>query len=305
MDVPPVTELEQPFPREWLDAEGKLEIPTEAIQDWLGHENNRLLPAASVVYRVWLDATRNTVAVQKPLGEWFALNGAAGDIPHVFRAWLRADGRFTFIRRYVFDWVRTRPLGLDASYLLKYVVRQRVLPDDVALKALAWCANFAGDPDSISRLSSLTAHVGYELFAEALRASEAVLEPILANPQLSVVTRSQVTTVLWNLSTLDHLASRWPSLELDTLLRRWMSHPQSFEPRPYQAPPQQMRQFLTRLVEVLEDEAEMPAFPALFAWIKSWDEKTRLDCKDLIQRLRSVRHVHATQPKRRPATPRP
>ncbi|HEY2321903.1 MAG TPA: hypothetical protein VGJ82_03480 [Thermoanaerobaculia bacterium] len=305
MDVPPVTELEQPFPREWLNAEGKLEVPAEAIQDWLSHENNRLLPAASVVYRAWLDATKDTVAIQEPLAEWLALNGPADDIAHVFRAWLRADGRFTFIRSHVFDWVRTRPLGLDASYLLKYVVRQRVLPDDVALKALAWCANFASDPDAIWRLTSLTAHVGDDLFGEALRTSEPVLEPILANPQLSVVTRSQVTTVLWNLSTLEHLASQPPSRELDTLLRRWMNHPQSFEPTPYQAPLQQKRQFLTRLVAALESEGEMPAFSALFEWIKSWDERTRVDCKDLIKRLRVVRHDYASRPKRRPATLRP
>ena len=195
--------------------------------------------------------------------------------------------------------MRTHSLERGAVYLLKGVVKQRVLPDDVTAKILDWCARFADDPDAIWRLNSLSAHISDDLFMEAVRASESVLEPIFANPDLPGITRSQVSTVLGNLAKLEHLGSP-PSRELDALLCRWMNHPQSFEPAPRHAPYHQTRQFLTRLIAAAEGEATTPDLSPLIAWAESWDERTRLNSKDLIKRLRALRHTSTGgRPRRR------
>jgi hypothetical protein len=312
MDVPRFTraevnahlvdgDLEEAFSRFARDARGKLlDEVRQPIQDWLGHENNRLLPEASFVYRTWLSATKDTVSIEKPLAEWLAVNGSANDADRVFRAWLQAGGRFAFIRKQVLEWLSTHGLERDAVYVLKDVVKQRVLPDDVTLKILAWCAKFADDRDAIWRLTALTAHVGAELFLETVRASEAVLEPIFADANLPGVTRSQVTTVLGNLAKLEQVASHPASRELDSLLCRWMNHPQSFEPTARHAPYHQTRQFLIRLLAAAESEATTPELSPLIEWVGSWDEKTRVPCKDLIKRLRALRHTSTGGRRRRP-----
>jgi hypothetical protein len=278
MDVPRFTraevnahlvdgDLEQAFSRFARDAEERLlDEVRQPIHDWLAHENNRLLPEASFV----------------------------------FRAWLQAGGRFAFIRNQVFEWMRTHTLERDAVFLLKYVVKQRVLPDDVTLKILDWCANFADDPDAIWRLNSLSAHIGADLFVEAVRASAVVLEPLFANPNLPSITRSQVTTVVGNLATLERVASHPGSRELDSLLCRWMDHPQSFEPTPRHAPHHQTRPFIIRLLAAAESEATTPDLSPLIEWIRSWDEQPRLHCNDLLKRARALRHTSTGGRQRRP-----
>jgi len=277
----------------------------QATQDWLGHEDNRLLPEASFVYRAWLNASRDTRSIEKPLAEWLAVNGSTDDGDYLFRAWLQAGGRFALIRKQLLEWLRARTLERDAVYVLKYVVRQRVLPDDVTLKILDWCAGFADDPDAIWRLTSLTAHVGAHLFEETLRASEPVLEPIFASANLPGVTRSHVTTVLGNLAQLEQLGFHPPSRQLDALLCRWMNHPQSFEPSAHHAPYHQTRHFLLRLMAAAESETPAPDLSPLIEWVGSWDEQTRLHCKDLVKRLRHLRHTLTGGRWRRAAQPTP
>ena len=275
------------FTRSQLD-----DVAAEPIKGWLDHENNRLLPEAAFVYESWLDAGGKPQVVAEAINDWLGHenNRQLPEASLVFRAWLHAGGRFAVIRKHVFEWMRTHTLERNAVYLLKDVVKQRVLPDDVTVKILDWCTRFAGDPDAIWRLNSLSAHIGAELFTEALRASEAVLEPLLANPDLSGVTRSQVTTVLGNLAKLEHLGSP-PSRELDALLCRWMNHPQSFEPVARHAPHHQTRQVLARFLAAAESEATTPELSPLIEWVERWDETSRKNCKDLIKRLRALRHT--------------
>lgn len=315
MDVPRFTsaevnahlldgDLEEAFSRFARAAKAKLDDEVrQPIHDWLGHENNRLLPEASFVYRTWLNATGDTVSIEKPLAEWLALNGSVDDADRVFRAWLQAGGRFADIREPVFEWLRAHSLERNAVYVLKDVVKQRILPDDVTLKILGWCANFADDRDAIWRLTEVTAHVGAERFVEAVRASASVLEPLFANPNLPGVTRSQVTTVLGNLATLEDLASHPASPELDALLCRWMDHPQSFEPSRRHALHHQTRPFLIRLLAAAESAATTPDLSPLIEWIGSWDEHPRLQCKDLLKRARALRHTSTGGRPRRPTVP--
>lgn len=270
----------------------------QPIHDWLGHENNRLLPEASGVYRAWLYATNDIVSIEEPLAEWLAVNDSTNEADRVFRAWLQAGGGFAFIRKHVFEWLRTHGLERDAVYLLKDVVKQPVLPDDVTLKILAWCTKFADDRDAIWRLTALTAHVGGDLFVETVRASAAVLEPIFATENLPGFTRSQVTAVLGNLVTLEQVDLQPPSGELDALLCRWMNHPQSFEPSPRHARHLQTRQFLIRLLAAAERATPTPDLSPLIEWIGSWDQEPRLQCKDLLKQARALRHT-ATHPPRR------
>lgn len=279
-----------------LLADGQLENLL-AIRDWLAHENNRLLPEASNVYRSWLDATGDTESIEKPLAEWLAVNGTAAESDHLFRVWLQAGGRFAFIRNAVFDWVRIHGLERDAVYVLKEVVKQRVIPEDVTRTILEWCAKFAHDHDAIWRLNSLSAHISADLFAEAVRASELVLEPMFADSYLSGVTRSQVTTVLGNLAKLELIGSHPPSGELDALLCRWMNHPQSFEPAARHGVYHQTRQFLIRLLAAAERAATTPNLTPVLEWVASWDEAHRSKCKDLVKQLRALRHT-ATHPPR-------
>jgi hypothetical protein len=126
------------------------------------------------------------------------------------------------------------------------------------------------------------------------------LEPLFANPDLPGVTRSQVTTVVGNLAKLEHLGFHPASRELDALLCRWMNHPQSFEPEARHGPYHQTRQFLTRLLEAAEREASTPELTPLLEWASSWGEKTRLNSKDLIKRVRLLRHTSTTGRKRQP-----
>jgi hypothetical protein len=312
MDVPSFThaevnahlldgDLEEAFSRFARDTRRKLlDQIRQPIRDWLAHKNNRLLPEAAAVYRTWLNATRDTVAIEEPLAEWLAVNGSAADADRVFRAWLQAGGRFTFIHEQVLEWLSAHGLERDAVYVLKDLVKQRLLPDDVTLKILAWCAKFTDDPDAIWRLADLTAHVGAELFAETLQASGTVLEPIFANENLTGVTRSQVTTVLGNLATLEQVASPPESRELDALLCRWIDHPQSFEPSRRHAPHHQTRSFLTRLLAAAERATPTPYLSPLIEWIGSWEEQPRLHCKDLLKQARALRHTSTGGRQRRP-----
>ncbi|HEX7140830.1 MAG TPA: hypothetical protein VF219_23455 [Vicinamibacterales bacterium] len=293
MDVPRFTRAElNALVDGELDAEGNLDVVADALKEWLGQEDNRLLPEAALVYRAWLDAGGRLDNVGQPIQDWLAHenNRLLPEASFVFRAWLQAGGRFVFVRKQVYEWVRTHSLERDAVYLLKYVVKQRVLPDDVTLKILGWCGNFADDPDAIWRLNSLSAHISADLLVEAVRASESVLEPLFANPDLPGVTRSQVTTVLGNLWKLEHLGSHPVSRELDSLLCRWMNHPQSFEPSARHAPYHQIRPFLVRLLAAAESEASTPELSPLIEWVGCWDERMRLNCKDLVKRLRVLRH---------------
>src|SRR2546423_14118235 len=84
MDVPRFTraevnahlvegDLEEAFSRFARDAKGKRDEVRQPIEDWLGHENNRLLPVASFVYRAWLNATNDLASVKRPLGEWLVV----------------------------------------------------------------------------------------------------------------------------------------------------------------------------------------------------------------------------------------
>ena len=303
MDVPTFTrdelnahlvagDLEEAFSRFTLDAKRKLfDHVRQPIQDWLGYENNRLLPEASLVYRSWLSATGDTVSIEKPLAEWLAVNASADDADRVFRAWLQFGGSFAHIREHVFEWLRTHGLERNAVYVLKDIVKQRILPDDVTLKSLDWCAKFSDDRDAIWRFAELTAHVGAERFAETVRASAAVLEPLFANANLPGITRSQITTVLGNLAMLEGLASQPGSRELDLLLCRWMDHPQSFEPSRRHGLRHQTRPFLTRLLAAAESETPTPALTPLLEWAGSWDEQPRAANKDLIKRVRHLRHT--------------
>ena len=316
MDVPRFTrnelnahlvagDLHETFSRVVREAKGKLHEVREATEVWLSQENNRLLPEASRVYCAWLDVTGNAGLIEKPLAEWLAVNGGTKESERVFRVWLEVGGRFAFVRKEVFEWVRTHTLERDAGYLLKHVVRQRVLPDDVALKILNWCAEFAHDRDAIWRMSSLSAHVSADLFLDALRVAVPVLAPSFANPSLLPVTRSQVTTVLGNLTTLEHLASHPQSPELDALLCRWMNHPQSFEASPDHGRHHQTRHFLLRLIAAAESAVNTPELTPLIDWAGSWEERVRLNCKDLIKRARILRHKSTAGRPRRPATPPP
>lgn len=272
----------------WLDAGGKFDDVRQPINDWLNHENNRLLPSAEFIYRAWLDSTRDTASVERALAEWLAVNGSADDIDHICRAWLEAGGRFNAVREYILEWLMNHSLERDAVYVLKYVVKQRVLPDDVTVKILDWCSKFVDDPDVVWRLNSLTAHISGDLFVEALRTSALILDSLFGKPHLSGLTRSQVTTILGNLSALDLLRSTPPSHELNTLLCRWINHPQSFEPTSLHGPHHQTRQFLARLVTAVQSESAPLDVSRLLAWVTCWNEGVRIDSSELIEQLRGV-----------------
>jgi hypothetical protein len=294
-------DLEEAFSSFARDTRGKiLDEVRQPIREWLAHENNRLLPEAGSVFRTWLNATNDTAAIAEPLAEWLEVNGSAEEADRVFRAWIQAGGRFAHIRKYVFDWLRSHSLERNAVFLLKDVVRQRILPDDVTLKILGWCARFADDRDAIWRLTVLSAHISAELFEEAVRASATVFEPLFANPELPGLTRSQVSTVLGNLATLEQVASHPGSSELDALLCRWMDHPQSFEPSHRHAPHHQTRAFLMRLLAAAESAITTPNLSPLIEWIRAWEEQPRLHCKDLLKEVRALRHTSTQGRQRRP-----
>jgi hypothetical protein len=304
MDVPSLTreeldarlvdaEREAAFPPFAREVFANLDVVAEPVKDWLAHEDNRLLPRAVFIYRGWLDARGRLIDVSQPIKDWLGHenNRLIPQASFLYQAWLQAGGRFAFIRKEVFEWLMTHGFERNAGYLLKYVVKQRVLPDDVTLQVLGWCAKFADQPDAIWRLNSLLAHVSADLFPEALRASEAVLEPMFSDASLSGLTRSQVTTILGNLAKLEQIASLSPSRELDSLLCRWMSHPQSFGPSLLHAPQHQTRQLLARLVAAAEGAFSTPELSPLIDWVATWDDRTRSNCKDLVKRLRTLRHT--------------
>jgi hypothetical protein len=294
-------DLEEAFSSFARDTRDKLlDEVRQPIREWLAHENNRLLPEAAFVYRTWLSATEDTLAIAEPLSEWLAVNSSADEADRLFRAWLQAGGRFAFIRDHVFDWLRAHSLERNAVYVLKDVVKQRILPDDITLKILGWCGKFADDRDAIWRFTVLSAHISAELFEEAVRASATVFEPLFANPELPGLTRSQVTTVLGNLATLEQVVSTAESRDLDALLCRWMDHPQSFEPSRRHAPHHQTRAFLMRLLAAAERATPTPALSPLIEWIRAWEEQPRLHCKDLLKQARALRHTSTQGRQRRP-----
>src|ERR1043166_2759877 len=102
MDVPRFTrdelnvhlvagDLEETFSRVIREAQGKLHEVREATEQWLGHEDNRLLPEAAFVYCAWLDVTGNVGLIEKPLAEWLAGHGTAEGTDRLFRLWLQGD----------------------------------------------------------------------------------------------------------------------------------------------------------------------------------------------------------------------
>ena len=150
--------------------------------------------------------------------------------------------------QHVLAWVRTHGLKPDAVFLLKYVAKQKGLPPDVARLILMWCKDFATDPDAIWRLSTLIHNIGPDLAEQALQASESVLEPILTKPNLKFVTRSQVSTILGDLTDFEPLRTGPAKDGLLNLLLRWVNHPQSFAGTRFHAPHNQKRAFISMLV---------------------------------------------------------
>src|SRR5205814_558965 len=89
----------------WLDAKGELEVVREPIKDWLGHENNRLIPDAQFVYGPWLNAKGEIDVVTEPIRDWLGHenNRLIREATFVYRAWLDAKGEIEVVQEPIKD----------------------------------------------------------------------------------------------------------------------------------------------------------------------------------------------------------
>ncbi|MBC7952924.1 MAG: hypothetical protein H7Z12_14040 [Rhodospirillaceae bacterium] len=107
--------------RSWLDATKDRALVETAIAEWLAVAENRLSADASYVFQSWLDATKDRTLVETAIVEWLAVveNRLLPDASYVFKSWLDATEDRTLVETAIAEWlaVTENRLSADAQFV--------------------------------------------------------------------------------------------------------------------------------------------------------------------------------------------
>jgi hypothetical protein len=139
--------------RAWLDVGGQRDLIDQRVLAWI-----RAFGAtedAQFVYRAWLDAGGQRELIDPSVLAWVGAFGATPGAQFVYRGWLAAGGDFELISGKCLAWFNGHAADYDASFLLKYIARQRDLPTESLHAAIRWCRRYAAEEDAVWRVASL------------------------------------------------------------------------------------------------------------------------------------------------------
>ena len=128
------------------------------VAAWLAHGEHAVSAEAQFVYTDWLEAA-DEARLRRFRNEtlaWILCHQDDESCDFVLESWLDKHLEFEPVAEAYFRAVRRLYNKVDGSFILKHVVRQKELPDDMLLAALYWCALFPDHEDAINRFGPLT-----------------------------------------------------------------------------------------------------------------------------------------------------
>ena len=129
----------------------------EHIAAWLRQDEFAISGQARYIYVGWLEAAPGAQFDQfhNDIVSWILVHQNEDYCSFVLRSWLDRGLEFDPVAEPCFKIVRRSCRDLDAVFILKHVVRQKRLPEDVIFAALCWCSLFADHEDALNRLGPL------------------------------------------------------------------------------------------------------------------------------------------------------
>jgi len=208
---------------------------------------------------------------------------------HVLTAWLRAGGDFATVREASLRWIHLHATDDSASFLMKQVARQDIVPVQAVSDILAWCNAHEDDEDALWRLSQLgrklhLPELAQQVVATACRVLEARLKLRPGEARLEKI-------VSWVLASLVHLslgpAKPWID-RIDNVFMMWLRRLPTIPARGLQLVQSEM--FVRRLADLLQKGqlnpvSERPAIRAFLAWVESWPSERRERLSSLIDEI--------------------
>jgi hypothetical protein len=150
----------------WLDAAaaigGEHAVKmVAAVEDhvaaWLAHRDHAASDEAQFIYKAWLEAAHGAQLrrFSNELLAWILAHQDDDNCDFVLESWLDKHLEFDPVAEPCFRAVRRLYNKRHCAFILKHVVRQKKLPEDVFLAALCWCAQFPDHEDALNRLGPL------------------------------------------------------------------------------------------------------------------------------------------------------
>jgi hypothetical protein len=138
-------------------AAGMVRKVTDHLTNWLNHNDHADSEKAGFVYGNWLEAAEGA-QLRQFFGEilnWIVVHQDDDCCEFVLEPWLDRGLEFDPVANTCFSIVRRSYDDPNATFILKHVVRQEKLPEDVVFAALCWCSLFPDHEDALNRLGPL------------------------------------------------------------------------------------------------------------------------------------------------------
>ena len=243
----------------------------------------------------WLDAKGELDLVREPICAWLKEHPAALAVGFVARAWLENGGEFEAIADCVFAWLPAHQLDFEATYVLKFVARQRELPVTAINGILAWSRAFPEHPDALDRMVRL----GSNLVRSDLATGITFTAEELLNVRLGDAGCLSDRTVIGQITSMLTLIAKNPGVEqatlsrrVDALFRKWLRCPESYgsqtERWVFTGPKHVER--VAHLLDIQDMDVDDPknriALGRFVQWIRSWPEDQKKHVRGIFAALR-------------------
>jgi hypothetical protein len=252
----------------------------EPIKVWLGKHGENI--DARFVYKSWLDAGGDKELVQEPIKVWLGKNRDNHEADFVYKAWLDAGGAFSVVSSYAILWLHQNYNKEEAVYLTKFLAKQRDIPIETVKDILMWCQRFPNSDDTLWRFTQLSNHLLKDEVAEdVIITSETILLPLILNEtSLTIMRRSQITTLFSYLINAHKLKSGQLRNRVDELFLTWLRNPTSFGDNPKPYPNLQRPSYVQRVVDLLVSGAldvtvDYEPLARFLYWVDSWEPEKK------------------------------
>ncbi|HEX8166600.1 MAG TPA: hypothetical protein VF601_12535 [Beijerinckiaceae bacterium] len=301
----------------WLDAAAAIKGERAAemvafvqgkLETWLSVEDHATTHEAGFIYRAWLRAKTGKLKddpLLPAIMTWISLHREDENLSFVLRAALERGIPFEVVAEVCFDVVRREWNKPEGSFLLKHVVKQKALSEDIILAALCWCAKFPSTPDSLTRFHSLL-RWGHLAHLTPSRITSVAAQILLHLSLDDIVSKpyylSAAPALLGELFKLGH---DFP--EAEKLARiyfiRWLRDPRVFAARSHGRdhsdglgelrPVDQMIELVEALITLLHhgeftpktSSSDRQALTRFCDWVATWEEGPRRELSGLVDEL--------------------
>ncbi|MCP4699561.1 MAG: hypothetical protein GY862_22340, partial [Gammaproteobacteria bacterium] len=147
----------------------------------------------------------------------------------VYNSWLGAGGDFSAIKQAVIRWLHQHYQTPEAVFVTKFLVRQKDLTPQTIQEILAWCRQYAADPDAVWRLSRLDEHLLNPEISEALCATaKSIVHSLCASESVPAFSKGQMLVLSW-LSEAPAFCALPLKQRRNSLFRAWLHYPAAFD----------------------------------------------------------------------------